>query len=164
MIPNVSVSNARCPLWMGVQNRRAAMQNVLVNNLTATAVGKPDLASLIQGSKDNSVETISLSSITIVSDGGGTKDRIGKPFPARVGGPYVSLCYGLFCRHIKDLELHDVRFNYSEKYARPALICESVERLEVDRVRGQPGTESESSIVLRDIKTLRSRDAEVPPK
>jgi hypothetical protein len=39
----------------------AAMRNVSVNNLTATAVGKPgNVASLIQGSKDNPVETISL--------------------------------------------------------------------------------------------------------
>ena len=166
VISNVSVSNVRCPLWMGVQHPQAAMRNVSVNNLTATAVGKPgNVASLIQGSKDNPVETISLSNISIVSEGGGTKDLIGQPFPVTVGEALLPLpCYGLFCRHIKDLELHNVRFSYSEKEARPALICESVERLELDGVRGQPGTESESSIVLRDIKTLRSRDAEVLPK
>jgi hypothetical protein len=62
------------------------------------------------------------------------------------------------------LNLHNVRFSYSEKDARPALICQVVERLELDGVSGQPGTESESSIKLLDIKTLRSRDAEVLAK
>jgi polygalacturonase len=181
VISNVSVSNLRSPLWMGVRNAPAAMRNVSVNNLTATAVGGGPLwngptpawvrpqqysASRIQGGQDNPVESISLSNITIVSDGGGAKELVGQPFPATTGGDAnVSLpCYGLYCRYIKDLDLHNVRFSYSEKDARPALICESIERLELDGVRGQPGTESETSIVLRDIKTLRSSDAEVLPK
>jgi hypothetical protein len=72
-------------------------------------------------------------------------------------------CYGLLCHHVKNLDLHNVRFSYSEKDARPALICESVEQLELDGVRGQPGTGKEPPIVLRDIKTLHSRGTEVPP-
>jgi polygalacturonase len=167
VISNVSVSNCHCPLWLGAQNPRAAMRNVSVSNLTATGVGKPgNVASIIQGTKDNPVESISLSNIKIVSEGGGTKDLIDKPFPVTVRDPYMSVpCYGLFCRQIKDLELHNVRFSYAEQEARPALICESVERLELDGVRGQAGTENESSIVLRDIGTLRRyRDAEVSLK
>lgn len=166
VISNVSISGARCPLWMSVGNREGAMRNVSINNLTATAVGRPQFpASLIQGSQDNPIESISLSNITVVSEGGGPKDLIGSiPFHV-TGDPYYSLpCYGLLCRYIKDLDLHNVRFSYSVKDARPALICEGIERLELDGVRGQPGTESETSIVLRDIKTLRSRDSEVLPK
>jgi hypothetical protein len=167
VISNVSVSNARCPLWIvGARNPQEVTRNVSVDNLTATAVGRPQYpTSLIQGNQDNPIESIALNNVTIVSEGGGAKNLIGKPIPATVGGAPMSLpSYGLFCRYIKELDLHNVSFSYSEKDARPALICESVERLELDGVRGQPGTESESWIVLRDIKTLRSRDAEVPSK
>jgi polygalacturonase len=161
VISNVSVSNVRCPLWLGAQDPNAAMRNVSVSNLTATGVGNPgNVASIIQGTKDNPVESISLSGINVVSEGGGKKDLIDKPFPVTVGDPYMSVpCYGLFCRQIKELELHNVRFSYTEREARPALICDSVERLELDGFRGQAGTENESSIVLRNVRTLlRYRD------
>lgn len=165
VISNVSISNIRSPLWMSVQSTRAAMRNILISNLTATGVGKPDVASLIQGGIDNPVQNILLSNITIVSEGGGTKDMIGQSVPTRVGDPNGALpCYGLFCRNIKDMEMHNVRFSYSEKDARPALICDGIERLDMDGVRGQPGTENESSIMLMNIKTLHSHDSEVPQK
>jgi hypothetical protein len=165
VISNISVSKARCPLWMCVRNPPTQIRNISVNNLTATAVGMPDYeASLIRGLQDNPIESVSLSNITIVSEGGGAKDLIDKPLPDSVRDPYIPMsCYGLLCRHVKNLDLHNVRFSYSEIDARPALICESVEQLDLDGVRGQPGTADQPPIVLRDIKTLRSRGTEVPP-
>jgi hypothetical protein len=165
VISNVSVSKARCPLWLCVRNPPTAIRNVSISNLIATAVGMPDYeASLIRGLQDNPVESVSLSNISIVSDGDGATDLIGKPLPDTVRDPYIPMsCYGMLCRHVKNLDLHNVRFSYTEKEARPALICESVEQLDLDGVRGQPGTANESPIVLRDIKTLRSRGTEVPP-
>jgi hypothetical protein len=155
VISNISISRLHCPLWLGAQNPKAAMRNVSVSNLTATGVGNPgNVASIIQGTEDNPVESISLSNINIVSEGGGTKDLIDKPFPAMVRDPYMSVpCYGLFCRQIKDLELRNVRFSYSQPDARPALICDNVERLQLDWVRGQAATENESWIVLRDVRS-----------
>ncbi len=165
VISNISVSKARCPLWMCVRNPPTAIRNVSVNNLTATAVGMPDYeASLIRGLKDNPVESVSLSNITIVSEGGGAKDLIGAALPDSVRDPYIPMsCYGLLCRHVKNLDLHNVRFGCSRKDARPAMICENVEQLELDGVRGEPGTGKEPPIVLRHIKTLRSRGTETPP-
>lgn len=164
-ISNVSVSGARSPLWMNLRPD-GVMRNVSINNLTATGVGRPQFpASIIQGLQDNPIESISLSNVTIVSEGGGPKDLLGSiPFHINAESYYSLPTYGLLCRYIRDLDLHNVRFRYSVKEARPALICENIERLELDGVRGQPGTESETSIELRDIKTLRARDSEVLPK
>jgi hypothetical protein len=128
-------------------------------------VGKPSVASLIQGSAESPIENLSLSDINIVSAGGGTKDMLAEPVPAKVGDPNGLLpCYGLFCRNIKNLELRNVRLSYAKKDARPALICEEIEKLALDGVTGQAGTEIESPIKLMNIKTLRSRDAEGLPK
>ena len=165
VISNVSISGTRCPLWMNLR-AGGTMRNISINNLTATGVGRPQFsASLIQGLPDNPIESISLSNVTIVCEGGGPKDLLGT-IPYHVTqDPFYSLpAYGLLCRYVNDLDLHNVRISYAVKDARPALICENIERLELDGVRGQPGTESETSIELRDIKTLRNRDSEFLPK
>jgi Pectate lyase superfamily protein len=165
VLSNISVSNLRSPLWMSVQHSGAAMRNISINNLNATMVGKPSVASLIQGSAESPIENLSLSDINIVSAGAGTKDMLAEPVPAKVGDPNGLLpCYGLFCRNIKNLELRNVRLSYAKKDARPALICEEIEKLALDGVTGQAGTEIESPIKLMNIKTLRSRDAEGLPK
>lgn len=165
VISNVSISGVRCPLWICVQGRNSAMRNIQISNLTATDVGKPRVASLIQGNADKPIENISLTNITILSAGGGTKDMIDKPVPARVGDPIELLpCYGMFCRHIKDLEMRSVRFSSSEKDERPALICDNIGRLELDGVRGQTEPGNGPSVRLLNINDLHSRDVEGSPK
>jgi hypothetical protein len=111
------------------------------------------------------IENLSLRDINIVSAGGGTKDMLAEPVPAKVGDPNGLLpCHGLFCRNIKSLELRNVHLSYAERDPRPALVCEAIEKLALDGVSGQAGTENESPIKLLNVKTLRSRDAEGLPK
>jgi hypothetical protein len=65
----------------------------------------------------------------------------------------------MYCRYIKDFEMHNVRFSTLEKDERPALICEKIERLEMDSVRGL-GDVGPSAVLLRDIMTLRTNGTE----
>jgi hypothetical protein len=162
IISNATIRDLRCPVWMSLQgsfsgrSQDAAIRNVQISNLTATGVGKPSVASLIQGSVDRPIENILLTDITIQSISEGTKDMVDNPVPERVGDPVeLSNCYGMYCRYIKDLEMHNIRFSTMEKDERPALICEKVDRLEMSSVRGPEDSDQKKSVLLKDIKILR---------
>ena len=138
------------------QMREAGIRNVQINNLVASGVGKPNVASLIQGNANNPIENILLTNITIQSVGGGTKDTIDKPIPENIGDPVeLSNCSGMYIRYIKDLEMHNIRFSTIEEDKRPALICENIDRLEMSSVRGPEISEWPDSVLLKDIKTLK---------
>ena len=162
IISNVTIRDLRCPVWMSLQgsfsgrSQDAAIRNVQISNLTATGVGKPSVASLIQGSADGPIENILLTNITIQSVSEGTKDMVDNPVPERVGDPVeLSNCYGMYCRYIKDLEMHNIRFRTMKKDERPALICEKVDRLEMSSVQGPEESGQKKSVLLKDIKVLR---------
>ena len=161
IISNVTIRDLRCPVWMSLQgsfsdqSQEAAIRNVHISNLTATGVGKPNVASLIQGSADRPIENIFLSDITIQSVSEGTKNMVDNPVSERVGDPIeLPNCSGLYCRYIKDLDMHNIRFRKLEKDERPALICEKIDHLHIDNVRSLNDTD-EQAILLRDVKTLR---------
>lgn len=159
---DITIRDLRCPVWMSLlgsfsgRSQDAAIRNVQISNLTATGVGKPSVASLIQGSADRPIENILLTNITIQSVSEGSKDRVDNPVPERVGDPVeLPNCYGMYCRYIKDLEMHNIRFSTMKKDERPALICERVDRLEMISVRGPEDSSQEKSLLLKDIKILR---------
>jgi hypothetical protein len=161
IITNVAIRGLRCPIWMSSQGMYTAegqhgyIRNVHISNLTATGVGKPGVASLIQGSEERPIESILLSDITIQSVSEGTKDMVDSPVPERPGDPIELLnCSGMYCRHIRDLEMHNVRFSKLEADERPVLICDNIDHLYMDNVRCLNDT-GPQTILLRDIKTLK---------
>ena len=161
IISNVTVRDLRCPVWISLQgsfsdqNQDAAIRNVQISNLTATGVGKPNVSSLIQGSADKLIENILLTNITIQSVSEGNKDMVDNPIPERVGDPIeLPNCYGMYCRYIKDLEMHNIRFSKPDMDERPALICEKVDYLQMDNVRSMNESDQQA-ILLREVKVLK---------
>lgn len=156
IITNVTVRDLRCPIWMSVQGQNGSIRNIQISNLTATGVGKPNVASLIQGSVDKPIENILLTNITIQSVSVGTKNMVDNPVLERVGDPIeLPNCSGMYCRYIKDLSLHNIRFSKLEKDERPSLICEKIDRLEMSGVRGMDEG-GQQAVLLRDIKILKT--------
>ena len=161
IISNVTIRDLRCPVWMSLQgsfsgqSQDAGIRNVHISNLTATGVGKPNVASLIQGSVDRPIENILLTNITIQSVSEGTKDMVDNPVPERVGDPIeLPNCYGMYCRYIKDLEMNNIRFTKPDKDERPALICEKIDHLQMDNVRSMNESDRQA-ILLREVKILK---------
>ncbi len=170
IISDVTIRDLRCPVWLSLQgsfsgqSQVAAIRNVHISNLTATGVGKPNVATLIQGSVERPIENILLSNITIQSVSEGTIDMVDNPVPERVGDPIeLPNCSGMYCRYIKDIEMHNIRFSKSEKDERPALICEKIDHLQMDNVRSLNDTDQQA-VLLRDVKTLRKNVSESAEK
>ncbi len=45
--------------------------------------------------------------------------------------------YGLFARHVHDLEMQNIRFSFEKADLRPAIVCDDVDGLEIDDFKAQ---------------------------
>jgi hypothetical protein len=109
-----------------------------------------------------------LDNIHLVFNGGGTqKDAAivpkelaaGYPEPRRIG---TMPGYGLFARHVKDMELQNINVGFETNDLRPAIVCSNVDGLEIDNFKGQTATgvlparfDSVNGLVIRNSPALQ---------
>ena len=86
----------------------------------------------------NPITGLRLQNIRMSFTGGGTAQDaqvvpgelgIGYPDPSHLG---VIPAYGIFARHVKDLELADIHFDTETPDQRPAIICDDIDGLDID--------------------------------
>jgi len=117
-------------------------RNILISNVIGDGVGR--LGGIqIMGLPEQPVEGVRLENIRLTSNGGGTeKDAAanpkelgtGYPDPGRLG---ILPAYGVFARHVKDLELANITVDFTTNDFRPAMVCADVNGLEIDNFKGQ---------------------------
>ena len=128
------------------------IRNISFNGIRATVVAKPinhpDIhfgVSVREGEKNSCItlnamgeyylENISFTDVHVSYSGGGTAAQAAKAVPqiaaeyfgawdAAPGGPPA---YGLYARNVKGLTLQNVRFEYDQPDARPAIIFDNVQ-------------------------------------
>jgi hypothetical protein len=92
------------------------------------------------------VEGVRLENIRLISHGGGTAADAaiepkelgtGYPEPRKMG---TLPAYGIFARHVRDLEIANVRLNFEEEDVRPAIACVDADGLELDNIKAQLAT------------------------
>jgi polygalacturonase len=176
ILENISINNitmmdtAAYPIYITTGNRNrgprvttpSRMRNILISNVIATDI-EPMSGIQITGIPEQPIEGVRLENIRLVFKGGGTKENAarvppelgtGYPEPARVG---VMPAYGLFARHVHDLELANVRMTFENEELRPAVVCMDVDGIEIDNFKAQlaPGVsmarfESVSRVTIRN--------------
>ena len=118
------------------------MRNILISNVIADGVGKMS-GIQISGLPELPVEGVRLENIRLTSNGGGTKADAainpkelgnGYPEPRKIG---TLPAYGVFARHVKDLELANISVGFTSNDLRPAMVCSDVNGLEIDNFKGQ---------------------------
>ena len=74
--------------------------------------------------------------------------------------------YGLFARHVRDLELDNIRTSYEQEDLRPAIECVDVDGLEINNFKAQlaPGVsaarfDSVTNVVIRNSPMLEGMTA-----
>ncbi len=60
--------------------------------------------------------------------------------------------YGFFCRHVKGLTFRDVVLQLEGKDARPALICDDVQRLDVHGLQADVAKEGPAVMALHNVR------------
>jgi polygalacturonase len=126
----------------GLTNNVSRMKNILISNIVATGV---DASSGIQinGLPEHPIEGVRLENIRLIYKGGGTKEQAdgilkelgtGYPEPRTKD---ITPAYGLFARHVKGLELANIKFSFLKEDLRPAIECVDVNGLEIDNFKAQ---------------------------
>jgi len=131
--------------------RRIIISNVIVYN------ADPKYSSIISGIPGHSIEDVTLSTIRVYSQGGGTKEQAALeppekedtyPEPAMFG---ELPAYGFLIRHVKGLRMNDVQVSYLKDDARPPFVLNDVKRAEFYFLRAEHGADV-PAFTLRDVE------------
>ena len=143
----------------------SVIKNILISDVVATGV---DRASGIQitGLPELPIEGVRLENIRLVFNGGGTTNNASR-VPPELGTGYpepsgIMPAYGVFARHVKDLELANITTSFMTNDMRPAMEFIDVNGLELDNVKpqlakGVPAAKYEkvSGLVIRNSPALK---------
>jgi hypothetical protein len=160
-ISNITMSDARCPIFLRLGNRgrdlekpqAGALRHVVVSNVVATGARWP-LA--VVGLPGHPVDGVTFSNLRVSSKGGGSAAEARGEVPehaAKYPSADMFAAYpasGFFCRHARDLRLSDVVFRNDAPDLRPALRCEDVRHLTLDGVDAT--SDGDALLAFRDVR------------
>ena len=164
VISNIRMQRARTPIFIRRGNRHSrpdgtpgTLRGVMIENIHATG---GLLTSSVTGLQGFEVEDITLSNIRLDSEEGGKAEWTKKEIrEAEDGYPEARMfgrlpAYGLYCRHARGVRLRNLEIKAVAGEARPALVCDDVEDLDVEGLRAAPGAGTQPVIKL--IQTRRA--------
>ncbi len=161
-VSNITMRDVKVPIFVRLGNRArpipelpppgmGALRNVIITGIQAT--GADVIGCSITGIPDFPVENVTLDNIRIEFKGGGTQEDAQREIPEKIdaypsGRMFGTLsAYGLFCRHAKNLRLHNIDLTFAEDDQRPAIVCEDVLDLDIFGLRA--GTSPTADAMLR---------------
>ncbi|MBN2314308.1 MAG: glycoside hydrolase family 28 protein [Sedimentisphaerales bacterium] len=145
-ISNITMTNVKVPIFIRLGNRArpipgmeptgvGALRNVIISNVQADGADK--MGCSITGIPGHFVENVTLENIRIRFQGGGSREDAERKVPekersypsGRMFGPLPA--YGLYCRHVQNLRLHNIDFQFENDDQRPAIVCDDVHNLDL---------------------------------
>jgi polygalacturonase len=160
-------------LTTGKRNRapdvttNSRMRNILISNVIADGVGKMS-GIQIMGLPEQPIEGVRLDNIRLTGNGGGTASDAaikpkelgnGYPDPEKIG---TLPAFGVYARHVRDLELANIHVNYKTTDLRPAAAFDDLQGLEIDNFKPQVAegvpaavfADNVSGVVIRNSPAL----------
>jgi polygalacturonase len=162
-VSNLVMVDIESPIFVRLGNRGRAqavpkpehLEGVSISDIIATGAQR---ASSITGIPGFPVRRITLKNIRISVTGGGTAELARKDVP-ELENKYPDAdmfddlpAYGLFSRHAETLVLDNVHFHLEKPDARPAMIFDRVDDLDLRAVSAAPASGDEPAIWLRDVR------------
>ncbi len=139
-------------------------RNILISNVIADGVGKMS-GIQIMGLPQMPVEGIRLDNIRLISRGGGTAAEAAKipkelgtgyPEPNKIG---ILPAYGIYARHVRDLQLANVQVSFETNDERPAAVFADVDGLDLDHLQPEVAVGVAAAIFGNDVKNLSVRNS-----
>ena len=143
-------------------NSRA--RNILISNVIADGVDKMS-GIQINGLPEQPLAGIRLENIRLTSRGGGSATNAavqlpelgtGYPEPKALG---TVPAYGIFARHVRDLELANIRVDFMNTDLRPAAVFADIDDLEIDNFKPQLAAGVPAALMSDDVRGLVIRNS-----
>ena len=140
------------------------MKNILISNVIADGVG-PMSGIQIMGLPEEPIRGVRLDNVRLISRGGGTREDAaivpkelgdGYPEPSRLG---TLPAYGVYARHVKDLELANIHLNFETNDLRPALMFTDVQKLELNNIKPQVADGVPALVQGQDVSDVTILDS-----
>ena len=140
------------------------IKNILISNVIADGVDKMS-GIQIMGLPEQPLEGIRLENIRLTSSGGGTaKDAAlnpkelgtGYPEPGKMG---TLPAYGIFARHVRDLELANIHLNFRTNDLRPAVAFADIQGLEIDNLKPQVAEGVRAAVFADNVGGITIRNS-----
>ena len=163
-ISNISMRDVRSAIFIRNHNYAGEapaaspaghIRDIKIEDVYATG---HTLTSAITGMPGDDVENVSISHLEIATKEGGGSELVRKEVPELPGDyPEVTMfcrlpAYGLYCRHVKGLKLHDVDFRLEKADERPALVCDDVKAIEIDGLKAAAPGAGQPLVRLMGVK------------
>lgn len=170
LLEDVTISNitmrdvSNCPIFLRLGSRmrgpagppvgelrRVKLSNIVVYNAEAK------YASIISGIPGHDIEDITLSNIRVYYKGGGTKQQAAlKPPEKETDYPEPTMfgeipAYGFFVRHVRGLEMNDVKVSYLKDEARAPFILSDAKSIDLRNITG-PHASGVPSFILNNVE------------
>ncbi len=158
-------------LTTGKRNRtpnlatNSRMRNILISNVIADGVDK--LSGIqISGLPEQLIEGVRLENIRLTSKGGGTAEdaaRLPKELGTGYPEPSYSIgtlpAYGVFARHVRDLELANITVNFAANDLRPAAVFSDIQGLEIDNFKPQFANGTPAAVFADNVRGISIRNS-----
>jgi polygalacturonase len=179
VLENISINNLtmidvfQYPIYitLGRRNRGpegtavGTARNIHISNVIATGVERMS-GIQITGLPNHPLEGVRLENIRVVFKGGGNAKDAERVFPELDTGypePYklgTTPAYGVYARHVRDLELANIRLSFASEDLRPAIVCEDVAGLELDNFKASVAGGATAARLVA-VKNLTVRNSPV---
>jgi hypothetical protein len=164
VLSDITMINVRSPVYVAYgsdapySGNNLGVGRIIIQNLTAINCGRTPF--YISAPSNNPAASIILRNARMTFVGGVEEEESnGQGF-----SPYSMLqSYGVYCRNVGNLELHDVRLDYRDPDRRPAIFGKNIGTLDLDRFVAQREPDGPPSLMFAGIRRLVINGTEVMP-
>ncbi len=134
-------------------------KNIIISNVVASM--NDSLSGIhITGTPRSYIENIQINDVLFFNGGDGAKElgdidfpELGKGYPELLRLKSATPSYGVYARHVKNLELNNVQVDYIKEDKRPAIVCVDVDGLLIDKFRAKLADGIKAG-VFKDVKNI----------
>jgi len=162
-ISNISIRNARVPIFIRLQNLTGRPQAKMVSTLKSVMISDVQafgaiVTSSIMGIPGYAIEDVTLRNIRIQTNEKGEAAWAQNVVPERENGYPEAVqhgrfpSFGFYCRHVKGLQMSDIDVRSRTNDPRPMIHCEDVHDLDLRGIAGSAPSAGAEIIRLRNVQ------------
>jgi hypothetical protein len=153
VLSNITMTNMRNPYWLATGRNETG--RFRISNLTAIGCGR----SPVYAAGAGGIRSLVLENVRMDFIGGGTEKDAND---AAIGQTAIMQFYGLHTSNVKNVELHNVRFNLENPDARPACFIENAENVILNDFRVDKPSVNIAPIQFSGVKNLEMDRVKIP--